>query len=71
MVLRVYDVTGSLEGYQQTAVYTINQISRSWLGGAYHVGVEIFGIEYAFGMVGVYTASLRGMIQSHGRLRLL
>ena len=65
VVLRVYDVTGSLEGYQQTAVYTINQLSRSWLGGAYHVGVEIFGIEYAFGMVGVYGHLPRQEVMQH------
>ena len=65
VVLRVYDVTGSLEGYQQTMVYTINQLARPWLGGAYHVGVEIFGVEYAFGQVGVYGHLPRKEVMNH------
>lgn len=65
VILRVYDVTGALQGYQQTAVYTINQLARNWLGGAYHVGVEIFGIEYAFGMIGVYGHLPRQEVMSH------
>eukprot|EP00928_Gymnodinium_smaydae_P009360 TRINITY_DN13495_c0_g2_i1.p1 TRINITY_DN13495_c0_g2~~TRINITY_DN13495_c0_g2_i1.p1 ORF type:complete len:217 (+),score=38.15 TRINITY_DN13495_c0_g2_i1:43-651(+) len=47
VVLNIYDVGGS------AAVQTVNSVLRPFGAGAFHTGVEIYGIEWSFGAAGL------------------
>ena len=65
VIVRVYDVTGGLGPKGKTALLMVNKIFRSSLGGAYHCGVEIYGLEWAFGDGGVYCTRPKREIMGH------
>jgi hypothetical protein len=65
VTLRIYDVTGGLKPWQEKAVLAINVAARSWIGGAYHVGVEVYGKEWAFGGGGVYWTNPKQEVMGH------
>jgi hypothetical protein len=65
VTLRVYDVTGGLTPVQQKAVLAVNRAARHLLGGAYHVGVEVYGKEWAFGAGGIYWTQPKHEVMGH------
>ena len=65
VIVRVYDVTGGLGRRGKNALLLVNKIFRSSLGGAYHCGVEIYGVEWAFGDGGVYCTHPKREIMGH------
>ena len=65
VIVRVYDVTGGLGVKGKTALMLVNKIFRSSLGGAYHCGIEVYGLEWAFGDAGIYCTSPRHEVMGH------
>jgi hypothetical protein len=65
VIVRVYDVTGGLGPKGKSALLMVNKIFRSSLGGAYHCGVEVYGLEWAFGDGGVYCTYPKKEIMGH------
>jgi hypothetical protein len=65
VIVRVYDVTGGLGPKGKTALLMVNKIFRSSLGGAYHCGVEVYGLEWAFGDGGIYCTYPKREVMGH------
>ena len=65
VIVRVYDVTGGLGSKGKTALLLVNKVFRSSLGGAYHCGIEVYGLEWAFGDAGIYCTSPRHEVMGH------
>ena len=65
VIVRVYDVTGGLGSKGKTALMLVNKMFRSSLGGAYHCGIEVYGLEWAFGDAGIYCTSPRHEVMGH------
>lgn len=65
VIVRIYDVTGGLGSKGKTALMLVNKMFRSSLGGAYHCGIEVYGLEWAFGDAGIYCTSPRHEVMGH------
>lgn len=56
VLLHVYDINETLQVANQLLAFTIREAA---LGGAFHVGVEVFGAEWSYGVNGVSSSTPR------------